>query len=55
VISNEITLMLNAVLRPERALLKVSSTVSAVLPVRWKALTTKEPKLRSGLNATSIA
>jgi len=55
VINRDIRPMLSATLLPELALLKVSRTISALLPVRCRSLTISAPKLRCGLNAWTNA
>ena len=47
--------MLSATLLPELALVKVSRTISALLPVRCRSLATSAPKLWFALNASANA
>ena len=51
VISSEIKLMLSATLLPELALVNVSLTIDAVLPVRCRFPAIRLPTSRCGLNA----
>jgi hypothetical protein len=55
VISKEITVMPSAVVLPELAVVKVSLTICAVPPLRWRFVAITAPKPRRGLNPSANA